>query len=306
MGHRMAATEGFRPARSGAELERTTLQTLRGWSAAGEHFDVFSCFDPTTAHWLCLGGARVLRVGGHRSPTSVHFPIERSDHLGFVAAQGAAVARIARSALVIVEYECTGSETTLSDETQIQLLCVTSHAAAIEIIATPDRMRSLLSSSLILSVPVVAHLVGLPALPKVGSSAPHRMLGLERTWSVYLDMVDAGAQAVVLDELAPADARIVSDRLSRHHPSLPVLGSYPSDVCLGRIHHLDDMIGCVVDEASSASPGIDIVEVVRTRLAGGRAARALPAPMSECRQLRPGCSRFPARSLARDPRDLRR
>lgn len=255
---------------SWVDSERTTLDTLNAWAAAGERFDVFACCDATTAHWLCLGGARVLYVVCRAAQTILGLSARESVPLGLMAMLGTAVSQEAQNAFVIVEYPNELSRDISEHVGQIRNLSQQSRAAAIKVEGSAASLRKLLASPELASLAIVAELTD-------GSVALHgdaETVLLDRgnacdgdlLTTELLSIADAGAAAILLESMDPVLADTVVCRLRERHSKLPILGCNMGHACPGRVHLLSDELGLGVDETSSGGLGVELAEIVRRYL----------------------------------------
>src|SRR5512133_222153 len=134
------------------ESDRTTCVTLRAWARAGERYDVFTCCDATTAHWLCLGGARVLlvswrAVAGILGTTAVS--------VSLMASIAASISRTVRDAFVIVDYPNELGQSHQDHADQIQRLHEISRASAVKVRGTSAQLLELLTQPALVTVPIV-------------------------------------------------------------------------------------------------------------------------------------------------------
>lgn len=244
------------------ESDRTTVDTLKSWASTGERYDVFTCCDATTAHWLCLGGARVLLVSC--DAVSVLLGVGRVQG-SLMASIGAAVSRAARDAFVIVDYPNEVATDFVEDADQIQRLHEISHASAIKVRAVPAHLAKLLAQPAVARVPIVA--TPLFALATTSFGKPRFLLREAEAAVVVSEAImptlDAGAAALFLEFIESTLAKRVVSRIRRRFSGLPIMGSNTGDACPGRVHLLHDVIGLAADESSSAGLGVEIVGLVR-------------------------------------------
>lgn len=222
--------------------ERVTLRTLRQWARESQKFAFLTCYDATTASWLCRGGVNCLLVGDTAAQVILGHDTTLPATMPFMLEITAAVRRGAPGSFVMADmpfgsYQCGDDEAVRN----AMAFLVAGGADAVKLEVDPSQ-AALVQRLSRAGVPVVAHLGSRPQ--QVRQEGGYRAAGRTTAEAAELTttakvMRGAGASMLLLEAM-PAE---VSREIVKNADGLPVVGCGAGPDCHGHVVVLHDLVG---------------------------------------------------------------
>lgn len=252
---------------------RTTLQTLRKMTAAGEAFACLTCYDATTARWLARGGVHVLLVGDTAAEVILGLPRTIDMPLDVLLALTAGVKRGAPGVVVMGDMPFMSYQAEDAEAIRNAGRFLTEGLADIVKIEADASLAPRIEKIVRAGVPVCGHVGSRPqhaALTGGYAAAGRTPEEARRVVEDAVAMERAGCSMLLVEAVPPEVTEQVMSRTS-----VPLIGIGSGTACHGQVLVLQDVLGMSDSPPRFAEPVADLGRSVELAAAEwvGRVAR---------------------------------
>ena len=220
---------------------KNTVVTFQEMKAKGEKITMLTAYDYSTAKLMDAAGINSILVGDSLGNVVLGYPDTVSVTMEDMIHHGAAVARGAENALVVIDMPFLSYQTSVYDAVvNAGRLMKEGRAGAVKLeggAEVCEQIRAIVNAS----IPVVAHLGLTPQSVNVFGGFKIQGKSLDKARKIIEDALkiqEAGACAVVLEGIPAKLAEIITKKLA-----IPTIGIGAGNGCDGQVLVIQDMLG---------------------------------------------------------------
>lgn len=221
--------------------KKISVNTILKMKKNGEKISMLTAYDFSTAKYLDEAGVEMLLIGDSVGMTVLGYDSTINVTVGEMKLFTGAVARGAKSALIVADMPFMSVQTSKEQAVQNAADLIRAGADAVKIEGVSDYIVDVVSHLTNSGIPVVAHLGFTPQYVRAfggyfvqGKTSEKSLAMLEGAKQLQA----AGAFALVLEMVPEETAKMITERLQ-----IPVIGIGAGRFCDGQVLVVDDLIG---------------------------------------------------------------